>query len=237
MSDKAPYSVLVVEDEEDILKLMCLHLSREGYQVDSAQGGKEAYQMISSRAYQLIILDWMIPEISGLELLKWIRKFNRSYKEVPILFVTAKSAPEDIVRCLEMGADDYITKPFDFDVFKARVKNLLKRIQFVDSFVRMSQGPYLRLGALTLDTGAHKVSINQKEVSLTFSEFRLLESLLSNQGKVLSRKQMIHFIQGEDVSVVGRTVDTHMSILRKKLGEYGQFIETVRGVGYRIGFI
>ncbi len=233
------HSILVVEDELDIQNLMCLHLSREGYHVESVQTGKEAYNMLSNHSYQLVILDWMIPDISGLELLRWMRNTSTSYKNTPVLFVTAKSDPEDIVQGLENGADDYLTKPFDFSVFKARVNNLIRRLKFMDTLEESDKGKDLKfkLGDLVVDTSAHKVFIENNEVVLTFSEFRLLEILLRNQGKALSRKQMISFIQGEDINVTGRTVDTHISILRKKIGKYGKFIETVRGIGYRIGFI
>ena len=233
------HPILVVEDELDIQNLMCLHLSREGYHVDLAQTGKQAYNMLSDHFYKLVILDWMIPEISGLELLKWMRKTSATYKDTPVLFVTAKSDPADIVQGLEAGADDYLTKPFDFSVFKARVKNLIRRYRFIDTLTDSEniQNLKFHLGDLIVDTNAHKVFITGNEIILTFSEFRLLETLLRNQGKALSRKQMISFIQGEDINVTGRTVDTHISILRKKLGKYGKFIETVRGIGYRIGFI
>ncbi len=238
MSDVLLHSILVVEDELDIQNLMCEHLSRTGYHVESAQTGKQAYNMLSSRSYQLIILDWMIPEISGLELLKWMRTTS-SYRNAPVLFVTAKSDPEDVVQGLEAGADDYLAKPFDFSVFKARVNNLIRRLKFINTLTESEKNQDLKfhLKDLVVDTGAHKVFIENNEVVLTFSEFRLLEILLRNQGKALSRQQMISFIQGEDINVTGRTVDTHISILRKKLRKYGKFIETVRGIGYRIGFI
>lgn len=229
--------ILVVEDEKDIENLICLNLSQEGLTVESAQNGKQAYSMLSAKAYQLVVLDWMLPGISGLELLRWMRSPGSSHKNTPVLFVTAKSDPEDIVRGLETGADDYITKPFDFSVFKARVKNLIKRIKLMDTLKGLEKSEKFQLGDLILDTNAHKVFINDKEVVLTFSEFRLLEIMFRNQGKALSRKQMISFIQGEDINVTGRTIDTHISILRKKLGQYGRFIETVRSIGYRIGFI
>ena len=237
MNDKLLHSILVVEDEEDIQNLMCLHLSREGYQVDFARTGKSAYNMLSDRSYHLIILDWMIPDISGLDLLKWMREPSSPYKNTPVLFVTAKSHPDDIVLGLETGADDYITKPFDFSVFKARVKNLMKRLDFMSTLTKSESPANLQLGDLTLDTNARRVFIKGNEVILTFSEFCLLEILLRNQGKALSRKQMISFIQGEDVNVTSRTIDTHIFLLRKKLGECGKFIETVRGIGYRMGFV
>ncbi len=231
-------NVLVVEDEQDIQNLMCLHLQREGYQTEAVQTGQQAYDKLSSRSYLLVILDWMIPEISGLDLLKWMRNSSPTHQETSVLFVTAKSHPKDIVIALETGADDYITKPFDFTVFKARVKNLIKRQKVITALSTSSntKSLLLQLKDLQLDTSAHKLFIKNQEVELTFSEFRLLEILLSNQGKALSRKQIVSFIQGEDINVTGRTIDTHISILRKKIGAYGTFIETVRGVGYRISF-
>ena len=231
------FSILIVEDEWDIQNLMCLHLSREGHSVDSAQTGKEAYNMLSKNIYQLVILDWMIPEISGIELLQWMRSEGSVYNNTPVLFVTAKSDPKDIVHGLSAGADDYLTKPFDVSVFKARVHNLIKRIKFMDSMEKVEQTERIQLKDLVVDIGAHKVFIAGEEIILTFSEFRLLELMLKNQGRALSRKQMIGFIQGEEINVTGRTVDTHISILRKKLKSYGKFIETVRGIGYRMGFI
>ncbi len=232
--------ILVVEDEEDIQNLMCLHLQREGYKLESAQTGKQAYYKLCSNMYCLVILDWMVPEISGLDLLRWMRGSESSHNNTPVLFVTAKFHPKDIVIALEAGADDYITKPFDFTVFKARIKNLLKRLNIITTTTakaHKNKNPLLRLGDLHLDSAGHKVFVNKKEIDLTFSEFRLLETLIRNQGKALSRKYIVSFIQGEDINVTGRTIDTHISILRKKIGKYGSFIETVRGVGYRISFV
>ena len=230
--------VLVVEDEEDIQNLMCLHLQREGFWVDSVGTGKQAYSKLADNKYQLVILDWMLPGINGLDLLRWMRGEQHPHKETPVLFVTAKFHPADIVIALEAGADDYITKPFDFSVFKARVKNLIKRLQSRQPLQQKKEqlNSLLKMGYLSLNTESHKVFIKDQEVVLTFSEFRILEVLLKNQGKVLSRKQLISFIQGEDINVTGRTIDTHISILRKKIKGYGAFIETVRGVGYRVGF-
>ena len=231
------YSVLVIEDEVDILNLMRLHLLREGYRVESATTGGQAHDKLSlkDQKHHLIVLDWMIPEISGLKLLKWIRTPGHFHQKTPVLFVTAKSGPRDIVHGLENGADDYLTKPFDLSVFKARVKNLIRRSSLLSALD--PQTSHLILGDLKLDTDTHKVTLNQKPLPLTYSEFRLLEILLRNQGKALARKKMIAFIQGADINVTGRTIDTHIALLRKKLGEYGKKIETVRSVGYRISVL
>ena len=177
--------ILVVEDEEDILNLMSLHLSREGYRIAKAKTGKIAYNKLAQNYYLLVILDWMLPEISGLELLQWMRQTK--HKNTPVLFVTAKSDPEDIVEGLSKGADDYITKPFDFTVFKARVHNLVKRTELTNTLKKTTNN-VLCLRDLTVDISAHKVFIKKKEVTLTLSEFRLLEILLAHQGKALSSK-------------------------------------------------
>lgn len=234
MADK----ILIVEDENDIRHLMCLHLNRKGYEITDVNDGTKAYNLLEKDIFNLIILDWMLPGINGLDLLEWVRKKNPPHTHVPILFVTAKSEPENIVLALETGADDYIVKPFDFKVLMARVANLLRRHETKKFFDKKNnQKTTLSIGDLVLDQSAHKVFIKDEEISLTLSEFLLLKTLLMNQGKVLSRRQLASSIQGEDIHIITRTIDTHTSILRKKIGSYGKLIETVRGVGYRIGYI
>ena len=233
MSD--PIKVLVVEDEKDIRDLMCFHLSKQGMKLDTAENGKSAYDKLLKDKYDLIIMDWMIPEVSGLDLVSWIRKKEHIQYKTPVLMVTAKSDPDSIVLGLETGADDYVVKPFDFNVLRARVKNLLQRAKMMQKAQEKhkSQG-LLSMGELILNKDSHEARIDGKTLDLTYSEFRMLEMLIFHQGKVLSRKQLTSFIQGEDVVVAGRTIDTHISSLRKKLGSYGDKIETIRGVGYRI---
>ena len=235
--DDQKTNILVVEDEKDICQLMCLHLNRQDYLTQAAGDGIKAYECLEKTAFDLIILDWMLPGMNGLELLIWIRDKNPINKRAPVLFVTAKSEPEDIVRALESGADDYIVKPFDLRVLMARVQSLLRRREMKDLLNKDKKESSLSVGNLTLDRSSHKVFIKDQEISLTLSEFLLLETLLMNQGKVLSRQQLINYVQGESTNVTGRTIDTHTSVLRKKIGEYGRLIETVRGVGYRIGYI
>ena len=235
--DEQKTNILVVEDEKDICQLMCLHLNRQGYLTQVAGDGIQAYKCLEKTVFDLIILDWMLPGMNGLELLNWVRDKNPINKRVPVLFVTAKSEPEDIVKALESGADDYIVKPFDLRVLMARVQSLLRRREMKDLLNKDKKADSLSVGDLTLDRSSHKVFIKDQEVSLTLSEFLLLETLLMNQGKVLSRQQLINYVQGESTNVTGRTIDTHTSVLRKKIGEYGRLIETVRGVGYRIGYI
>jgi DNA-binding response OmpR family regulator len=228
--------VLVVEDESDIRQLIVLHLKREGFQVDEAQDGEMGRQKLMQQAYDLVILDWMLPMLSGLELTRWTRKNIKA--PTPILFVTAKTEPEFVATGLDAGADDYIAKPFDTLVLMARVNALLRRQDWLKAQPESNTAAArLSLGELSLDSNAYEATLAGEKLDLTRSEFRLLESLLKCQGKVLSRESIIEEIQGEGVNVVGRTVDTHVFGLRKKLGAYADCIETIRGVGYRVRYI
>lgn len=227
--------ILIVEDEEDIRELMAFHLSKQDMEIDIAEDGKKAYDKLLRNKYDLVVMDWMVPEVDGLDLLSWIRKKENKTHGLPVLMVTAKSDPSSIVQGLEAGADDYMVKPFDFNVLRARINNLLtrsKRIQGGDVTERGSS--FLKMGRLSLNKDSHEVKLEDQVLDLTFSEFKMLEALLLNQGRVLSRKKITSFIQGEDVVVAGRTIDTHISSLRKKLGSYGEKIETIRGIGYRV---
>ena len=227
--------VLIVEDEQDIRELMSFHLSKQNIEVDTAEDGRIAYDKLLNNKYDLLIMDWMIPEVSGLDLISWIRKKEHIQYKTPVLMVTAKSDPENIVLGLETGADDYMIKPFDFNVLTARVQNLLERSEFIKkSQEKEKNSSVFSMGDITLNKDSHEVTVAGQIMDLTYSEFRMLEMLISNQGRVLSRKQITSFIQGEDVIAAGRTIDTHISSLRKKLGSQGGRIETVRGVGYRI---
>lgn len=218
--------VLVVEDETDIRDLIVLHLSREGHSVDACGDGLEAVKKIQSEEYDLLVLDWMLPEKSGLEILKELRKTS-GHEKVAVLMVTAKGANSDLVMGLENGADDYLVKPFELSVLMARARALLRRLDRKGSSA-------LTLGPLEIDEAAHEARIEGKPLPLTPYEFKLLVTLAQNQGRVLTRDQLIRDVQGGGVSVVERAIDTHVFGLRKKLGEAADLIETVRGVGYRI---
>ena len=234
---KKQKEILIVEDEADICELMSFHLSKDNFFVDTASDGRIAYDKLLKTKYDLVIVDWMIPEISGLYLISWMKKPNHLQVKTPTLMVTAKSDPANIILGLETGADDYMVKPFDFDVLRARVQNLLKRGAFLESQEQKTQEQgILSMEDLTLNKKSHLVTLKGRPLNLTYSEFRLLEILISNQGRVLSRKAITSHIQGEDIVVTGRTIDTHISSLRKKLDEYGDLIQTVRGVGYRLSF-
>lgn len=225
--------VLVVEDELGIRQLIVLHLKREGFDVDEIGDGEQARTLLTSRQYDMVILDWMLPTLSGLDLTRWMRKHSQLAQRTPVLFVTAKTEPEHVATGLDAGADDYIGKPFDTLVLMARVNALLRRQDWLREQPGQ-QNPRLVLGELVLHTQTFEVTMSGERLDLTRSEFRLLESLLQNQGKVLSRESIIEQIQGEGVNVVGRTVDTHVFGLRKKMGKYADLIETIRGVGYRV---
>lgn len=217
--------VLVVEDEADIRDLVALHLIREGHKVETCADGKEALRLLQTRSFDLVVLDWMLPEKSGLEIVRELRK-TIGHEQLAVLMVTAKGANSDLVMGLENGADDYLVKPFELSVLMARARALLRRLDHKDA--------NLTLGPLEIDEAAHEARLRGKPISLTPYEFKLLVTLAQNQGRVLTRDQLIGEVQGGNVSVVERAIDTHVFGLRKKLGEAAELIETVRGVGYRI---
>lgn len=222
--------VLVVEDEAEIRELISLLLLRQGHRVQQCATAIEAMETLKKNQYDLMVLDWMLPHMSGLDLLKNLPQ-NPSQK-MPVLMVTAKAEPQDIVQGLEAGADDYITKPFEPAVFSARIKALLRRLTSQPS--TQNEGDLIRIGDLTVNLASYEVTLNGSQVHLTPSEFKILSSLAVNRGRVLTRDQLIEIVQGEGISVTGRTVDTHVFGLRKKLGASGEWIETIRGVGYRV---
>ena len=220
--------ILLIEDEKDIRDLILLHLKREGYEVNSVENGEEALALFERHSYDLVILDWMLPRLSGLEICK---KINR---KIPVLMVTARADTSDIVLGLEVGADDYLTKPFDIPVLLARIRALLRRASLTEEGLEAHR---IQAEGLLIDLKAHQVLCNGQEVQLTPSEFKLLAALMQNRGRVLSREKLIDLVQGEGVMVIDRAVDTHVFGLRKKLGPCSEVIETIRGVGYRIKLI
>lgn len=226
--------VLVVEDESEIRQLIVLHLKREGYLVEEVAGGEGAIRLMSESPFHLVLLDWMLPSMSGLEITRWMRS-KAELQKTPILMVTAKVQPEHIAAGLDAGADDYLPKPFDTLVLMARVNALIRRNSWLESNVALSSQT-VKVGALTLKPDEYEILMDGSKLELTKSEYKLLEALIQNQGKVLSRERLIGEIQGSDVNVVGRTVDTHVFGLRKKLGPHGDLIETIRGIGYRVKY-
>lgn len=223
--------VLIVEDEKDIADLMTLHLKREGIEVEVAENGEQAFSLLEKSEFNLLILDWMLPGISGLDICKKIRQSAGALKDVPILLVTARAQTTDIVLGLELGADDYITKPFDLSIYLARVRALLRRSARAEKEETLSR---VQVGGLVMDLERHEVRCQDVPVDLTPSEFKLLHAMMKNRGRVLTRERLIELVQGEGVTVIDRAIDTHIFGLRKKLGECANLVETIRGVGYRV---
>lgn len=222
--------VLVVEDEQEIRELMALHLLRQGFKVTECPSAEEAYNELDKQDFSVIVLDWMLPGISGIDFIDKIKEKN---SRSAVLMVTAKTEAQDIVMGLEKGADDYITKPFNPGVFIARVKALVRRALGEVAKANLIEDE-IQLAGLCVNYKSYEISYLGENLHLTPSEFKLLGALVQNQGVVLTREQLIENIQGEGINVVGRTIDTHVFGLRKKLGEWGDRIETIRGVGYRV---
>lgn len=221
--------ILVVEDEKDIRELLTLHLKRSGFEVHAFPQADEIQEKIEKEKFQLAIVDWMLPGISGLELIRQIRRQKKSH-ELGILMLTAKGEPSDVILGLEVGADDYLVKPFDVQVLLARVRALQRRLE-----LQSAPAPKeYKLRELTVQPDSHEAFLAGEKIHLTRSEFKLLLALVQNQGKVLSRDQLMELIQGEGVTTVDRVIDTHIFGLRKKIGTASDSIETVRGVGYRV---
>jgi two-component system phosphate regulon response regulator PhoB len=220
--------ILVVDDEEDILELIRFNLFREGYKVLGAPSGEEALRLAKSEIPDLMVLDLMLPGMDGLEVTK-VLKNDSMTKNIPIVMLTAKGEEADIVTGLELGADDYITKPFSPRVLVARVRAVLRR-QLKEY---KEETPILRIHDMVIHPGRHEVLISGKPVQLTLTEFGILEYLARRPGWVFTRTQIVDAVKGEDYYVTDRSVDVQIVGLRKKLGVAGPYIETVRGVGYR----
>jgi two-component system, OmpR family, alkaline phosphatase synthesis response regulator PhoP len=224
----AKEKILVVDDEEDILELLKFKLSKEGYQVTCAASGEEALRCVRSETPDLIVLDLMLPGIDGIEVAREL-KHDFDTKNIPIVMVTAKGEEADIVTGLELGADDYITKPFSPRILIARVKAVLRRREKGSQ----DKTEVIQIHNLLIHPGRHEVLVNGNPVSLTFTEFGILHYLARRPGWVFTRSQIVDEVRGDDYYVTDRSVDVQIVGLRKKLGPAGDYIETVRGVGYR----
>ena len=221
-------TILVVDDEEDILELVRYNLSREGYVIQCAASGEEAFQIINAGPVELLVLDLMLPGMDGLELTRRLKSVPQT-REIPIVMLSAKGEEADIVTGLELGADDYITKPFSPRVLIARVRSVLRRrVQPPEE-----TGEILEIHELVIHPGRRTVSIDGLPVDLTYTEFQVLAFLARRPGWVFTRTQIVDAVRGDDYPVTDRSVDVQIVGLRKKLGKAGQYIETVRGVGYR----
>ncbi|MEW6530323.1 MAG: response regulator transcription factor [Thermodesulfobacteriota bacterium] len=224
----AKEKILVVDDEEDILELVRYNLTKEGYQVTCAATGEKGLRSAKADRPDLVLLDLMLPGMDGLDVCREL-KANPDTSRVPIVMITAKGEDADIVTGLELGADDYITKPFSPRVLLARVKVVLRR--------RRTEEPedqtVVRIHGIVINPSRHEVLVEDKSMMLTATEFRILHFLARRPGWVFSRDQIIRAVKGHDYPVTERSVDVQVVGLRRKLGAAGDYIETVRGVGYR----
>jgi two-component system phosphate regulon response regulator PhoB len=220
-------SILVVDDEEDVLELVRYNLDKSGYQVETASSGEEALAKARRKLPDLVILDLMLPGMDGLEVCKKLKNDAKT-EGLPIIVLTAKGEETDIVTGLELGADDYVTKPFSPKVLIARVRRILRR-----AVSREVEKPPIRIRDLVMDPGRREVLVKGKQVNLTFTEFNILYALARRPGLVFTRYQIVDAVRGDDYPVTDRAVDVQIVSLRKKLGSCGGYIETVRGVGYR----
>ncbi len=221
--------ILIVDDEEDILELLSYNLKRDGYKVTTADGGERALKEAKQSLPDLIILDLMLPGIDGLQICR-ILKTTEKTSSIPIVMLTARGEEADIVAGLEMGADDYIIKPFSPKVLLARIKAVLRRRKTDSS---LNSEDILKIKEIVINISKHEVTVNNKKLELTFTEFKLLQFLSSRPGRVFTRFQIMDAVQGEDYIATDRSIDVQIAGLRKKLGNCGNYIETVRGVGYK----
>lgn len=221
--------ILVVDDEEDLLELVNYNLTKEGYRVRCVASGEEALTEARQLVPDLIVLDLLLPSVDGLEICRVLKRDSRT-AHVPILMLTAKSEESDVVSGLELGADDYMTKPFSPRVLLARIRALLRRAKSKET--PDEQGA-IRIHEIVIHPGRHEVLLNGEPSDLTYTEFRLLHFLARKPGWAFTRPQIVDAVKGEDYPVTERSVDVQIAGLRKKLGQYGHYIETVRGVGYR----
>jgi two-component system phosphate regulon response regulator PhoB len=226
-------NILVVEDEEDILELVSYNLLKEGFQVAGANSGERALEAVKNRTPDLMILDLMLPGVDGLEVCRIMKK-NPGTESIPIIMLTAKSEEGDIVKGLEYGADDYVTKPFSPKVLIARVKAVLRRLTADISYDHLDRSRVIEIHNMIIRPERHEVLVDGKQVELTFTEFRILHYLASRPGWVFSRQQILDAVRGDEYPVTDRSVDVQIVGLRKKLGEAGKYIETVRGIGYKL---
>jgi two-component system phosphate regulon response regulator PhoB len=219
--------ILLVDDEPDLLELVRVNLEQAGYLVESAEGGREALATLRRSPPDLVILDLMLPDVSGTEICRQVRA-DQHLSEVPIIMLTAKADEVDRVVGLELGADDYVTKPFSPRELTLRVRAVLRRRKSGRDPART-----LTHGTLFIDPDRHRCTVDGDEITLTAKEFELLRKLMERPGRVMTRDKLLEDVWGSDVVVTSRTIDTHMKRLREKLGAASDAIETIRGVGYR----
>lgn len=221
-------SILVVEDELDLAELLRYNLNVSGHRAEVVHSGRAALEAVAAKRPDLIILDVMLPELDGVEVASRLKR-NAETSAIPIIMLTAKSSDADQIRGLDAGADDYVTKPFSIKVLLARVDAVLRRAS-----KEPGASSIVELGPVRLDMDRHEASSAGVSIKLTLTEFRLLAALMLAPGRVLSRRGLISNAIGPGITVTERTIDVHVAAIRKKLGDFGSMIQTVRGVGYRI---
>jgi two-component system phosphate regulon response regulator PhoB len=220
--------ILVVDDEENIRELVRYNLAREGYQVTTVGSGEEALKQAGSKPPDLIVLDLMLPGMDGFDVCRQLKNDSRT-AHIPIVMLTVKGEESDIVVGLELGADDYITKPFSPKVLLARIKAVLRRREKEP----VGESDVMTIGDLTIHPGRHEILVQGKPVKLTATEFRILHLMARKPGWVFTRYQIVDAARGDNIAVTARSVDFHITSLRRKLGPCSEYIETVWGVGYR----
>ncbi len=222
-------TIFIIEDDADISGLIALQFNSNEFEVKTFVDAESALEELTKNpAIKLFLVDWMlIGKLSGLEFIKKLREIEK-FKEVPVIMITAYSQPENIIQGLDAGADDYITKPFDLNVLKARIRVQLRLVE--EGKVNLD---ILQIGPLKIEKQKCKVFVEGEEINLTSTEYKILTTLLEKPGHVFTRAQLLMHIQGENIFVTGRTIDTHIASLRKKLGIAYGMIETIRGIGYR----
>lgn len=224
-------SILIVEDHPDIREILTYNLSKEGYQTFEAEDGKKACDLALEKLPSLILLDLMLPLVDGLQVCKFLKR-NNGTKNIPVIIVSAKDEENDIVTGLELGAEDYLTKPFSPKELVARIKAVFRRIDSKSE----KESKEIQYKDLTIRFNEHEVLIKKKNLKLTKTEFDILWSFMNDKNQVFTRKQLLQLIHGPSVHTLDRNIDVHIVSLRKKLKEYGDLIQTVRGIGYRSKF-
>jgi len=223
--------ILIVDDEKDIIELIQYNLEKEGYIVNHAFSGEQCLAYLKSELPDLILLDLMLPEINGIEVCKILKK-NSTTSKIPIIMLTAKGEDIDIILGLELGADDYITKPFSLRELLARIKTVLRRTKNNIS-PPLKEKEIIKFNDLVIDSIKHQVTLKDQPLNLTSTEFKLLKFLASHPGKVFTREQLLDQVWSENSYIVDRAVDVHIRRLRQKLLTASEYIITIRGVGYR----
>jgi len=220
-------TILVIDDEKDLIELVRYNLEKDGFDVIAATDGQSGLDVVKKHRPDLVVLDLMMPGVDGLQICKQLRADPRTGR-IPVIMLTAKATEADRIVGLELGADDYITKPFSPREVVARVKAVLRR-----SAPATEQRQEIRVGDLNIDLGGHEVSFKGQRIALTATEFRILEFLAARPGRVFSRDEIIDAALGNETAVFDRTVDVHITAIRRKLGPGAEYIETVRGFGYK----